>query len=114
MREELLTFSNNMKTYMEYYGLTHDALAKQIGVDRTSVGKWVTGVSFPRINKVDEMCRVFHCSRSDLIEKAQDNESIERRIVMNRLMARIDTLNNEGIEKIITMIDDLSERYKVR
>ena len=111
MRDELTTFSQNIKTYMEYYQLTQTDLADRLDVAQAAVSKWIRGVAFPRIGKIDEMCTLFHCSRSDLIERQQSPETISRKILMNNLLAKIDTLNDAGLEKLISTIDDLSERF---
>ena len=114
MRNELINFSKNMQTYMEYYRLTQTDLANSLNVSQASVSKWVLGTAFPRINKIDEMCNIFHCSRSDLIEREQTTITIQRKIKLNKLMSQIDTLNDDGIDKTISFIQDLSERYKVK
>lgn len=43
-------------------------LAKKLGVGTTSVYNWCNGIKTPRMDKVDAMCDLFHCKRSDLIE----------------------------------------------
>lgn len=112
MREELLNFTHNFKTYMEYYGITQLALSEKLNVSTASVSQWANGVTFPRIGKIDEMCEIFHCTRSDLIERRQTPSTIGRKTLMNLVLSKLDTLNEEGLKKVITTIDDLNDKYK--
>lgn len=63
-----LVFSTNLKRYLEQYNMTQKELAKRLGVGTSSVSSWVTGQKSPRMDKVDAMCEIFHCKRSDLME----------------------------------------------
>ena len=105
-------FANNLTRYMAYYNMTQMELAEKLGISSSSVSLWQSGNTLPRMAKVDQMCDIFHCSRSDLLEKPQTDYSIKRSTLLKELNQKIETLNDEGLEKIITTIDDLSERYK--
>ena len=61
-------FSRRLRLYMAEYNMTQAELAKRLGVGATSVYNWYNGVKTPRMDKVDKMCEIFHCKRSDLIE----------------------------------------------
>lgn len=67
--EFLLVFSKNLKFYLERYEMSQADLAKRLGVSTTSVSNWVQGLKAPRMDKVDTMCDLFNCSRSDLMEE---------------------------------------------
>lgn len=58
--------------------MTQVELAKKLGVGTTSVYNWCNGIKTPRMNKVDAMCDLFHCRRSDLIEE-KDISSLTRK-----------------------------------
>lgn len=48
-------------------GLTKEALAKKLGVDRKTLRKWVNGGNIP-IRKLTEMADIFNCSIEYLLE----------------------------------------------
>jgi transcriptional regulator with XRE-family HTH domain len=48
--------------------MTQAELAKRLGVGTTSVYNWCNGLKTPRMDKVDAMCEIFHCNRSDLMQ----------------------------------------------
>ncbi len=55
--------------------MTQIDLAKRLGVGTTSVYNWCNGIKTPRMDKVDAMCNIFHCNRSDLM--ADTNAPVE-------------------------------------
>lgn len=71
-KEFNLIFSGRLRHYLELYEMTQAELAKRLGVGTTSVSNWVNGIKTPRMDKVDAMCEIFHCSRSDLIVDPDD------------------------------------------
>lgn len=65
-------FSKRLRFYLNKYDMTQVELAKKLGVGTTSVYNWCNGIKSPRMDKVDAMCELFHCKRSDLIEDKVD------------------------------------------
>lgn len=66
-KEFNIMFSKNLKKQMEKNDITKLELAQKLGVSPASVTHWTTGVKTPRMDKVDKMCIIFGCNRSDLI-----------------------------------------------
>lgn len=60
-------FSKRLRFYLNKYDITQAELAKRLGVGTTSVYNWCNGIKSPRMDKVDAMCEIFNCKRSDLI-----------------------------------------------
>lgn len=60
-------FAKNLRNYLDACHMTQVELAKKLNVGTTSVYNWCNGVKIPRMDKVDKMCRIFGCNRSDLI-----------------------------------------------
>lgn len=74
-------FSKRLRYYLNMYGITQAELAKKLGVGTTSVYNWCNGIKTPRMDKVDAMCDLFHCNRSDLIE--DKNEQVDDTYYLN-------------------------------
>ena len=64
-----VVFSKRLRHYLQKYEMTQVELARKLGVGTTSVYNWCNGLKTPRMDKVDIMCDLFHCKRSDLIEE---------------------------------------------
>lgn len=71
-REFNQIFSERLRYYLNKYEMTQLELSKRLGVGTTSVYNWCNGIKTPRIDKVDAMCNVFNCRRSDLMEDAKE------------------------------------------
>ncbi len=69
-------FSKRLRYYLSKYNITQVELAKRLGVGTTSVYNWCNGIKTPRMDKVDAMCNLFHCKRSDLIEEKSADDTV--------------------------------------
>lgn len=67
-REFNQIFSERLRYYLNKYEMTQLELSKRLGVGTTSVYNWCNGIKTPRMDKVDAMCNIFNCKRSDLME----------------------------------------------
>lgn len=66
-------FSKRLRYYLNKYDITQVELAKKLGVGTTSVYNWCNGIKTPRMDKIDAMCELFQCKRSDLIEDKEES-----------------------------------------
>lgn len=58
---------NKIKKMREARKMTQAQLAKRIGVSRSTIAKWETNVSNPRIKSLVTLSRVFSCKVDDLV-----------------------------------------------
>ena len=89
-------FSTKLRQYMSEYNMTQAELAKRLSVGATSVYNWYNAVKTPRMDKVDRMCEIFHCNRSDLIEDRTEE-------------ARAEDFKSPAHKKAHGLIDRMSE-----
>lgn len=68
-------FSKRLRYYLNKYDMTQNELAKRLGVGTTSVYNWCNGIKSPRMDKVDTMCDIFNCRRSDLMEEKEESDT---------------------------------------
>lgn len=61
-------FARRLKYYLNMYDMSQKDLADKLSVSPTTVSNWALGIKSPRMGKVDAMCKIFNCKRSDLIE----------------------------------------------
>lgn len=54
---------------MDLCGITRKELAQKMEVSEASVCNWLKGIKVPRADKVDKMCNIFGCHRSDLVSE---------------------------------------------
>ncbi|MBR6614791.1 MAG: helix-turn-helix transcriptional regulator [Lachnospiraceae bacterium] len=60
-------FANNLRRFLSDNNMSQVELANRLGVGTTSIYNWCAGIKTPRMDKVDKMCEIFRCNRSDLI-----------------------------------------------
>lgn len=94
-------FSKRLRYYLSEFNMTQVDLAKKLGVGTTSVYNWCNGIKTPRMDKVDAMCDLFHCNRSDLIADDVDTPALttrdERDIEKILDITRAQLENQEGL-----------------
>lgn len=57
-----------IKTLRQARGISQQAFANQLGVDRSTVTKWETGRAEPRCAIVPRIAEALHCSIDELYE----------------------------------------------
>lgn len=67
-------FSRRLRYYLEKNDMTQKDLANALGVGTTAVSDWINGRKSPRMSKVDAMCDLFGCTRSDLVEDQKQEQ----------------------------------------
>ena len=62
-------FARNLRKQLDRNNMSQVELAKKLGVSPQSVTNWCKGIKLPRMDKVDAMCKILCCSRSDLMQE---------------------------------------------
>ena len=52
-------------------GMTQEALAARLGVDRSTVTKWETGFSNPTAAKLPKLAAILNCTVDELLREAE-------------------------------------------
>lgn len=115
-------FSQNLRNLMYKRDITQRQLANQIGVSSTIVSDWYNGKKTPRMDKIDLICQVLNCSRSDLmLEKVKDlkliKEQEEQRstgltYLDTQLIIKILQLDEAGRSLVDLVVEHELERVK--
>lgn len=103
-------FSERLRYYLSKHEMTQLELSKRLGVGTTSVYNWCNGIKTPRMDKVDAMCKIFDCKRSDLMEdKSSLPDSSQRKGVPIKVYGRVAAgIPLEMIEDVID-IEEITE-----
>ena len=79
-----MTFSENLLFFRERTGLTQEQLAERLEVSRQSVSKWESGSSYPEMEKLLQLCDLFHTDLDTLLRRdaracyVEDNAGYDR------------------------------------
>lgn len=95
-------FSKRLNYYLNRYGMTQLDLSKRLNVGTTSVSNWCRGLKTPRMDKVDAMCKIFNCKRSDLMEDKGANDIHSKESISINVLGRVAAgIPFDAIEEII-------------
>ena len=100
MKEINRIISINIKKYLNALGITQVDLADQLDCSNTTVSMWIQGNATPRMDKIDKMCEIFHCTRSDLVSENTKTED--------------DILDDQIRAEFIATIEQLNPNQKLR
>lgn len=108
MKEINRNISRNIKNYMEVLQINQLELAKLLECSNTSISMWISGDVTPRFDKIDKMCKVFHCTRDDLVgEGVKTPEEIIGDQVRSLFIEKFDRLDDSQRLRLMTYIDSL-------
>ena len=99
-----MKFGDNLKNIRKKEKLSQESLAEKVGVSRQSVSKWENGESYPEMNNILELCKIFHCNINDLVNNnITDINSLDEEIKM-----KVVKLKEEKQKKVKTLSKILS------
>ena len=103
-------FSKRLRYYLSKYDMTQVELAKKLGVGTTSVYNWCNGIKTPRMDKVDAMCDLFHCNRSDFMEEKETTETSDEPYYLNDETRQIaqEVFENPELRTLFHVARDIS------
>ena len=79
-----MKFGENLYSLRKGAKMSQEKLAEEVGVSRQSVSKWENGESYPEMDNMLKLCKIFHCQINDLVHKdMQDIDSLDEDIKMS-------------------------------
>ena len=108
-------FAKRLKYFLDRDKITQQELAQKLGVSPQAVTNWVQAVKTPRMDKVDAMCSIFHCRRSDFsaqvsyedLETQEYLQELRDRNEMRMLFKSARGATKEQIEAIVNLLESM-------
>lgn len=103
-----MSFSEKLQVLRKEHKMSQEQLADRLNVSRQAVSKWESGTSYPEMEKLIEICKVFNCSLDDLT-----NDEVKE---LGKNTSQKNTINNIVDEilyitrKTITMLTHISTK----
>ena len=107
-----MNFCNNLQKLRKNKNISQEQLAEELGVSRQAVSKWESGASYPEMDKLVLLCKIFNCNLDDLINK--DMSQIEDLSSSKKILANFVKNIEDGITKTIKMIENFSFKEFVK
>lgn len=112
-------FSKNLYRQLELHDITRAELARKLGYPETTVSNWANAVSYPRIDKIQEMADFFGIMKSDLTEeKSTEEHPLPSNLIPINKVNRIPIVGTIAAGKPITATENidsyivLNDEYK--
>ncbi len=107
-----MNLSKNLKKIRKENNLSQEQLAEKLNVSRQSVSKWESGLAYPEMDKVLQICQLFSVSVDDLLN--QDLKELNNnKIAKSNINKFIDDFLNY-LTKIIDMFTNLKLKEKIK
>ena len=107
-----MNLADNLKRIRKDNNLSQEQLAEKLGVSRQAVSKWESGVSYPEMDKVIQICNLFDLNINELI-----NENIKDIKEMKEAQMRSNKFVDsffEYITKTIEMFCSMRFKEKIK
>ena len=107
-----MNFCNNLQKLRKKMNLSQEQLAENLNVTRQSVSKWESGASYPEMDKLLALCKIFNCGLDDLVNKNIDEVkdlTSSKKVILNFFKSV-----GDGINKTIRMLESFSFKELVK
>ena len=103
-----MNLADNLKKIRKDNNLSQEQLAEKLGVSRQAVSKWESGISYPEMDKVIQICNIFNLNINELM-----NENVKDVMEHKEAVIRNNKYINSFFEYITKTIDMFSSmRFK--
>lgn len=106
-----MKFGENLKLLRTKKGYSQETLAEKVNVSRQSVSKWETGESYPEMNNILELCKIFHCKINDLVnDNITDIDYLDEEIKTKITSLKLEEQKKfKGLSKFIIILANIGK-----
>lgn len=72
MERETKTIASNLKRLIYETGLSPAEVARQIGMSKATLSRWMTGERIPKMDNIDMLARYLGVTREQIVGKGED------------------------------------------
>lgn len=100
-------FANRLRYYLNMNGYTQADMARYLKVSTATTAKWCTGVTIPRVDKIQSICNWLGIEKSDLLDssKVQESPALLEAAKYKILFDKIRSLSQQHLSTIEIMVD---------
>ena len=94
-----MSFHSKMVKLRKINGFTQETFATAVGVSRQSVYKWESGASYPEVEKLFKISRLFHVTVDDMLNEEMDVSVNGTMMTVAEVQAEAERLAAEAAER---------------
>ena len=101
-----MNFASNLQKLRKDENMSQEALAEKLDVTRQSVSKWESGSSYPEMDKLISICKIFNVDMDALVNGDVDIDSLDKETSINTkdILDKFNTL----MKKIVCLFESMS------
>ncbi len=101
-----MNFASNLQKLRKKENMSQEVLAEKLDVTRQSVSKWESGVSYPEMDKLISICKIFNVDMDTLVNGDVDIDNVDKEISINTkdILDKFNTL----MKKIVFLFENMS------
>lgn len=107
-----MNLSENLKKIRKDNNLSQEALAEKLGVSRQSVSKWESGVAYPEMDKVLQLCKMFNLNIDELLN--QNIKEVEQTKQSSFNVNKYIDDFSSYVTKTVNMFSSMKFKYKIK
>lgn len=96
-----MSLGENLQYLRKRDNITQEQLAEKLEVSRQSVSKWESDTTYPEMEKLIQLCQMFHCSMDDLVQGIVKNINIEGKEEYSKHMNQFSKFITLGVGLIL-------------
>lgn len=100
------SLSKNITHFRKKSGLSQLALAKRLGVSKSTIFRWETGESGPSVNAITQLCKILSITTDSLLLSKEDSNKLNSSNKnLSRRLRKIEQLNVKDQKALFSIID---------
>ena len=99
-----MSFNEKLQMLRKKNNLSQEELANMLDVTRQSVSKWESGITYPEMDKLLSLCKIFNCSLEELT-----NDDIKEIGLENKKKLNFDNF----IDNFLELINKTCQMFRV-
>lgn len=103
--------AENIAALLKEKGYSQQDLADALGVNKSTVSAWVSGKKTPRMDKVEDMAAIFHCTITDVLGYTQPEETDDFRDRMKEEYGVLFDLIDKASDHQREIVEDLLRAF---
>lgn len=103
--------AENIAALLKEKGYSQQDLADALGVNKSTVSAWVSGKKTPRMDKVEDMAAIFHCTITDVLGYTQQEETDDFRDRMKEEYGVLFDLIDKASDHQRELVEDLLRAF---
>lgn len=108
--EQCKIFAHNLNYYISLTGKSQSVIAKELGLQRTTLNTWCVGKGLPTMGKIQMLADYFHITKSALVDKQDEQNLLKYDVRDHELLELFGNLSDADKDIVMNLVRSLSKK----